>query len=385
MRRREPAREQDRYRLLIRWHFAPRLLAYGTASVLFAVLAVESEDARPLRIVLCAFCLAYPLAVQAWAERTQNPRRALKRLLLADLVNGGVGMAGVGFAPMPSLYLIGVNLINTVAFGGFRDLPRAALLIALGALLGHLLFGTLPDPEIPTADIAAVTGLVLYNIGLGAIVHRVTGQLREATRTLRLQSETLAEASRTDPLTGLRNRRDLPLWLAESGHREVGYVLFDLDHFKGINDRHGHATGDRVLAEFARRLAHRFGQRARVLRWGGEEFLLAWPEASAELLRRELDAFLKDLSAEPMRLEQGVTIPLLCSVGAVPAAAEPSWERALALADRALYRAKAMGRGCACIHDHREPGCIGTSQRTPPSPPAIAQGEGHNADAPLPS
>lgn len=353
--------------------------------MLFAILAIEAKEGARLWSFLCLYALAYPFAVQAWANRTKHPRRTLRRLVRADLVHSGVGIAGLGFALIPSLYVIGVNLINTAALGGLRDLPQAILLIALGALLGHLLFGTLPDPKNPTADLAAVIGLVLYNIGLGAIVHHVTGQLRAATKVLHLQSAALAEASRTDPLTGVRNRRDLVLWLAESGHQEVGYVLFDLDHFKAINDRYGHAIGDRVLAEFARRLVHRFGQRARVLRWGGEEFLLAWPQASAALLRRELDAFLADLSTEPMPLDDGVSIRIHCSVGAVPADAALGWERALALADQALYRAKAMGRGCACIHDAREIDCIATGPRPPPSRPGLSCDEGDKADVPLPS
>jgi diguanylate cyclase (GGDEF)-like protein len=355
MHRSDPAREQNRYRLLIRWHFAPRLVAYGVAAVVFAIFAGESEEARPLRVVLCLYCLAYPLAAQHWAARARDPRHALDRLFRADLFNGGVGVAGFGFAPMPSLYLVGVNLVNTVAFGGFRDLPRALLFFSLGAAAARLGFGPLPASDVPMADIAAVAGLVIYNVGLGAIVHRATRQLREATRALRQQTAALAEASRTDPLTGVRNRRDLPLWLAESGHQSVGYVLIDIDHFKAINDRHGHAAGDQVLADFAERLRRRFAGRARVLRWGGEEYLLAWPAASRELLRQELAAFLPEVCAAPVRLDEELSIPVQCSIGAVAADGATSWESALALADRALYRAKALGRGCAVLHGEEEP------------------------------
>ncbi|GIX32531.1 MAG: hypothetical protein KatS3mg125_0487 [Lysobacterales bacterium] len=338
------ASEEDRLRLLIRLHFAPRLLAYGTAASLLALEALASEEGRGFRLLFCAYCLAYPLAAQAWARRAEDARRALRVLFLSDPFHSGIAMAALGFALMPSGFLIGINLVNAVAFGGFREVPRSASILVLGTLLARLALGPLPATESALTEIVALSGLVLYNLGLGALVHRVTQRLREATRALRERSAALAEASRTDPLTGVRNRRDLPLWLAESGHSAVGYALLDIDHFKQINDRHGHEAGDRVLSEFARRLARRFGDRARVLRWGGEEFLLAWPYASGERLKSELGAFLSELRAASIALGDGIAISIRCSVGAVPAEHGRTWQQAIVLADEALYEAKRAGR-----------------------------------------
>lgn len=349
------ASEEDRLRLLIRLHFAPRLLAYGTAASLLALQALASEEGRGFRLLFCAYCLAYPLAAQAWARRAEDARRALRLLFLSDPFHSGIAMAALGFALMPSGFLIGINLVNAVAFGGFREIPHSASVFALGTLLGYLALGPLPAPESALTEIVALSGLVLYNLGLGALVHRVTQRLREATRALREQSAALAEASRTDPLTGVRNRRDLTLWLAESGGVAVGYALLDIDHFKQINDRHGHEAGDRVLSEFARRLVQRFGDRARVLRWGGEEFLLAWPNASSERLKGELSSFLGELRAASIPIGDGIAISIRCSVGAVPAEHGRTWQQAIALADQALYEAKRAGRDRLLVWGEAQP------------------------------
>ena len=160
----------------------------------------------------------------------------------------------------------------------------------------------------------------------------------------------LARWSRTDELTGLGNRRQANEWLADAENSTL-LLLVDLDHFKEINDTHGHAFGDRVLVEVGSCLAEfaaRHGGRA--ARWGGEEFLLILPgqnAVQAEAMGGELRKSIAAISVEP---RGGGHIGLTASAGMVPVSAAAAdgevrgWESALLLADELMYRAKRAGR-----------------------------------------
>ena len=182
---------------------------------------------------------------------------------------------------------------------------------------------------------------------------------------LELMNRELTEASLTDALTGLRNRRYLKFFLEqaprmpqpdsdnERRHRAPGhftFCLFDLDHFKQINDRYGHETGDAVLVEVARRLRENTRDNDGLLRWGGEEFLVVGHgydyDGACELAHRVLHS----ISKEPMRLPGGLSLRVTCSLGFSPLpwvgsdGRQLSREQALNLADMALYLSKLEGR-----------------------------------------
>ena len=196
----------------------------------------------------------------------------------------------------------------------------------------------------------------------------LAGRLRAralAQRAARLEALVLARtaeletASNTDPLTGAANRRcfqrESAGWLAATapqGGAALG--LLDLDHFKQINDRHGHSGGDAVLIEVARRL-QALTPGVRLVRWGGEEFLLLLPAAPGPAaLRRVAHAVLQTFAA-PVIFADGRALHVRGSLGlthAWPAPAEqslspPQLDALIARADTALYRAKQAGRDCA--------------------------------------
>ncbi len=191
-----------------------------------------------------------------------------------------------------------------------------------------------------------VLALVLVVIGLKRL-RASNRHLAGVNAQLRLQSE-------RDPLTGLANRRHVQA-VVRHAHGESAFkgtlMLIDLDHFKAVNDRHGHAIGDALLLETARRLRSVCRGNDLAARWGGEEFLLAldWlaPDDAIQLARR----LLVELS-RPVILD-GVRIPVSASIGfaAVPIPAAElslSFENALRLVDAGLYLAKLRGRNCAC-------------------------------------
>ncbi len=171
-------------------------------------------------------------------------------------------------------------------------------------------------------------------------------QLRGANaelRELRLHAERQA---RTDLVTGAHNRLALSehVALALASGQDGGLVLFDLDHFKQINDRFGHRTGDRVLAEVAARLRAAARPGDCVARWGGEEFAVLLGGISGEReLRRRAVALQRAVAGTPIALD-GEHVLVELSGGATPLRAGDSLDALVELADRALYAAKRRGR-----------------------------------------
>lgn len=155
----------------------------------------------------------------------------------------------------------------------------------------------------------------------------------------------------TDPLTGLGNFRHLTSMLSREVERAarfdhpLGVLMVDVDHFKVVNDTHGHGPGDAVLRELARRLRECVREVDTVARYGGEEFALLLPETdlagTGELARRVVQAF----RSENFRLPGGVEVAVTGSVGAAsyPLHGQTGNELMRA-ADAAMYAAKASGR-----------------------------------------
>jgi diguanylate cyclase (GGDEF)-like protein len=171
-------------------------------------------------------------------------------------------------------------------------------------------------------------------------------QLRGANaelRQLRMQAE---QQARTDVVTGSHNRLALSEHVAlalEAGH-DGGLVLFDLDHFKQINDALGHGAGDRVLVEVAHRLHAAASPRDCVARWGGEEFAVLIRDVGdeAELARRAAQ-LQKAIDSAPIVVD-GEHLTVEVSGGATPLTAGESLDALVEQADRALYAAKRRGR-----------------------------------------
>ncbi|HVF80158.1 MAG TPA: PAS domain S-box protein [Solirubrobacteraceae bacterium] len=166
--------------------------------------------------------------------------------------------------------------------------------------------------------------------------------------------ETLEHRATTDPLTGIANHRTFhdrlrsEIQRARRYDRDLSVVLLDLDHFKAINDRHGHQTGDRILKEVARRLSEQARDGELVARIGGEEFAWLIPEsdqhgayAAAERVRRAIEttAF---ADIDTITLSAGV-----CSTEHARDAQE-----LMLYADRALYAAKSHGRNITFLYSH---------------------------------
>ncbi|MED5620722.1 GGDEF domain-containing protein [Ideonella sp. BN130291] len=186
------------------------------------------------------------------------------------------------------------------------------------------------------------------------------GRARQRARALEVDNAKLSEQSSHDPLTGAYNRRYCDQLMLRHTQRlqargamdaqaGVGLMLVDVDFFKGVNDTHGHAAGDQVLVEVARRLQGLLREQDAVVRWGGEEFVLVLPATPREALPVVAERVLGAIATEPVFLAGGQPLGVQVSGGCVawPMFAGQPWEDALHLADLALYQSKAGGRNRA--------------------------------------
>lgn len=193
--------------------------------------------------------------------------------------------------------------------------------------------------------------------------------LRWHSLELQRKNLELQEISFTDPLTGVWNRRYLEeILAAEAGqvlrnyeracggdirkldHRDLVFIMVDMDFFKQVNDLHGHPAGDRLLQRVAERLTRVVRKSDVLVRWGGEEFLIMSRSADPAGTPAFCERILEIMASEAFDLGHGVQVRKTCSVGWAPfpwsrgAYEAICAEEVIELADTALYRAKAGGR-----------------------------------------
>jgi diguanylate cyclase (GGDEF)-like protein len=193
---------------------------------------------------------------------------------------------------------------------------------------------------------------------LEQLVDHRTAELSEANRRLE-------HASRTDPLTGLPNRRYLldriDHDVAETrrryaerqaqDNRDMIFMMIDMDHFKSINDEYGHDAGDQVLCELSELISDQLRGSDDLIRWGGEEFLVVARHAEARLAPSIADRIVQAARTHRVTLKgSGAVVVPTCSIGIATYPFYPErpslldWEQVIQLADQAVYMAKHRGR-----------------------------------------
>jgi diguanylate cyclase (GGDEF)-like protein len=204
---------------------------------------------------------------------------------------------------------------------------------------------------------ALVTTVYLVYVYLSLLRAHADYQHRlDVDQDLRDQRDLFARQSRIDPLTDLANRRQFAEVLsaatrhARTQGSRLSLLLLDIDHFKTINDQHGHTAGDRCLAAVASRLQLAFPHTGElVARIGGEEFGVVLQGQDGAVAAARAEGFRDALAAKPLLVE-GLALPVTISIGW----AEFDLDRHRDLdgffraTDRALYRAKREGRNCVC-------------------------------------
>ncbi|MES2946996.1 MAG: GGDEF domain-containing protein [Pseudomonadota bacterium] len=245
------------------------------------------------------------------------------------------------------------------------------------------------------AALASVYGIVgMRTAVLRQRQHELERKVSERTAQLEAASRALEEASLTDPLTGLRNRRFLTQHLetdalqairryeskdgAPPMDADLVFYLIDLDHFKQVNDVYGHPGGDAVLVQLPARIKSVFRETDYFIRWGGEEFLVVARSTSRSSAAERAERIRAAVSDTAFDLPGGVRLHKTCSIGFaafpfVPNAPRVvSWEASIELADAALYAAKRAGRdGWVGLGAGECATAEGLVQRFKPSPAAM--------------
>ena len=162
----------------------------------------------------------------------------------------------------------------------------------------------------------------------------------------------------TDPLTGMPNRRHLESQfvemhaLAQQNNEPLTLALFDVDHFKLVNDEHGHFIGDAVLKEIAKLLSGSIEECMLASRFGGEEFALLMPGSDIQQAAIIVESILDKLANTPLKLDS-ITIPITASAGLIAVEKDESWGAAYIACDEALYDAKTGGRNRFVINTRK--------------------------------
>lgn len=305
----------------------------------------------PLLAWLNIASIALYAAAYALLMRRMNGM-ALVLIWTEVLGHATIGTLLIGWDSGFHYYLL-MFIPATIVSGAHRLRPFVLVgllfLFYIGLHTAALQFGTLAPLRPPglwvvhAFNVAVVFAMAAYT------ANYYYGTVRRAERQL-------AALAATDPLTGLSNRRSL-LDRAEQAlaqtHRTdqpMALVLADIDHFKHINDTHGHEVGDRAIVHVATLLAHCCRAQDMAARWGGEEFLILLPattgSAAAVLAERLRDA----VAAQPLP-HDGSAIAVTLSLGVAEVLAQESLGTAIARADRALYRSKETGRNRVTMSD----------------------------------
>jgi diguanylate cyclase (GGDEF)-like protein len=320
------------------------VLGVATVTISLFQLVLSLGNDRPGRVVRSVYAamLALVLFIGVTKEARFIPVLLVTSLVLMLLAMVRAAMAGRA----------GDREARSVAGG---------LMVLLACLIADILQMTLGLPLPFGMPIVGFTALFLVSARalngryerehteLVALQHQLEQRVLERTRELEDANQRLEEASRTDSLTGLPNRR---AFLEVSDHElkrsiraleTFSIVMVDLDHFKEINDRHGHAAGDELLCAAASRLRSVLRAQDLVARWGGEEFILLFPDTdtnAATIAAEKVRAALASAEFE----RDGKRETITASFGIASHGYAQSLERTIALADAALYRAKAEGR-----------------------------------------
>ncbi|SOC47854.1 diguanylate cyclase (GGDEF) domain-containing protein [Blastococcus aggregatus] len=299
--------------------------------------AADRAAAIGRRNAVLAIGLGLVLASLAGAVLVgRNVSRVLRRLAdQAEQISHGQLVDITSSGPREAR-TVSAALATTVA--GLSHIQTQAAAVTRGDLSDPVLADPLPGP-------------------LGELLHASVEQLVASVREREALRTALAHQAAHDPLTDLPNRTQARTLTAAALHRGrragtmTGLLFVDLDGFKGVNDRFGHATGDTVLRTVAGRLRSALRPGDVVCRLGGDEFVVLVEQVSAERELAELAERLIDTLSRPIH-EGGQDMRVGASIGiAVAQDAAVDADALFAEADAAAYRAKARGRGRAELFD----------------------------------
>ena len=320
----------------------PRTLGLGLG--FFCVASVlYQHGANPVTWAVLAFNgFLWPHLARLIAIRSRDPYRVELRSLVIDwaLV---AWVALMGFNLLPSALLVAMLSMDKISAGGFKFFARAFAVQVACCAAAVLAFGFDFRPTTTMLNVVASLPLLMaYPLAVGIATYRLSRRVRE-------QNLTLAALSRTIGLFGLLNRISweeivyVEMARCRRSRHAASLLMIDVDHFKQINDQHGHPAGDQVIRSVAAIVSRTVRTSDICGRYGGEEFGVVLPDTDVDggaVIAERIRQRIEGTTIEP-------AAGIRCTVSIGIAAAQPDVEDAgdwIARADRALYEAKRLGR-----------------------------------------
>ena len=319
-------------------------------------MRIGVADLIPVRLYQVAALLTglgiYVTVRWGWTRHLPDPAITVTQIVVGETLAVVAYMLFHEFRG--SIIALNVAVLSFGIFNLSRDRQWAVSLYALLTMGGGMLWMSWHHPLNYPPEVEAMNFMLL--VILQFLVGLLGTQFGEMRRRLHSRKHELEEAlgriqelANRDSLTGLYNRRyaqemlDHHLHLKDRSSRSLALAIIDLDHFKQVNDRHGHAVGDSVLKVFSQQARQVARDADIVARWGGEEFLIVMPETTAEgavlLVSRLREAL--------VALNVSTTVPdlrIAFSAGITEHRLGESIDQTVQRADEALYEAKSAGR-----------------------------------------
>jgi len=346
-------------------HWAVRM-NWRNRSIFFAMLAgivgiqLHDVQAPPIAwLLLVLQFLVYPHLVYWRARRHAHPRRAEVQNMVLDGFCFGIWFVGLGFPLWICFILFTGVCMNLSVFMGRTGLAYLAGTIAAGMLAGAAWFWPLawkPDTSLPVSLLCMLVLTAFLAVFAHDGYRRSRGlyesrtQMRRQLDEIRELQSRLHDLALRDPLTGLFNRRHLHHALAASlaecqrTGQPLAVLMIDIDHFKQVNDTHGHPAGDAMLQALAQLLQAHCRTGDLTTRMGGEEFLMVLENTGLELACERAQTM--RAAFEALEVVHGATAlraTLSCGLAAFPGHGDEA-PALIQAADQALYAAKVAGR-----------------------------------------
>ncbi len=355
-----------------------RILTYGYGAFI-AYFALKAQGAPIWPLVLYAAWTAIWVAgVYRITTTSPRPIPTEFRLTLFDGFNVGLALHIISFDLYPAVVIILGYTDVCFAFGGPIFFLKSIGFLAAGVLAGGIASGfDFVFSRNVTLYLLSIPHIALYITIIGFLSYSRYRSLRRKEELLRRQRDLLEEAndkleiaSVSDYLTGLNNRRylrqtierDIALTQREykpfvEGRRDappeeadIAFLLLDMDHFKAVNDTHGHEAGDAVLVQTAEILRRVCRESDTIVRWGGEEFLVVGRHIRREQATVLAERIRSAVEQHPYDIKGETVLHCTVSIGLALYPFQPEapdrlhWEQVVSVADQALYLVKESER-----------------------------------------
>ena len=330
-------------RQLSRRVYPLRALGMGLAGLVVGVVLWERNAGLAAWLCMAAISFVWPHVAHLLSRRSADPYRAEIRNLLVDSALAVVLVTLMHFNLLPSVLLVTLTMVDKITTGirglWARSLPGMAGAAVAGAAFNG--FQWAPETSMPVI-LACLPVMVLHTLSVSLVSYRL---IRRVSR----QNQLLDELRRIDALTGLYDRghwqeqAEATLRRHHATDEPACLVMLDIDHFKQINDQHGHTVGDEVLRALARIVLSNVRATDCAGRYGGDEFAIVLrgmhldgATAVAHRIREQVQA---------LQLHDMPSLQFTTSMGVATADHRHSSLRAWTnAADAELYQAKAAGR-----------------------------------------